>query len=63
MPGVWEMRIRLDSWPWQQPPRRGIFGGRFGGGWNWKLGLQAGGRTLIIYLLWGAIIIDREKKP
>lgn len=25
--------------------------GRFGGGWNWKLGFQAGGSTLIISLL------------
>lgn len=27
------------------------FMGRFGGGWNWKLGFQAGGRSLIISLL------------
>lgn len=25
--------------------------GRFGGGWNWKLGFQAGGRELIVSLL------------
>jgi len=25
--------------------------GRFGGGWNWKLGFQAGGNTIIISLL------------
>jgi len=25
--------------------------GRFGGGWNWKLGLQLGGSTLILSLL------------
>jgi len=25
--------------------------GRFGGGWNWKLGFQAGGRTIIFYFL------------
>jgi len=25
--------------------------GRFGGGWNWKLGFQAGGSTVIISLL------------
>lgn len=25
--------------------------GRFGGGWNWKLGFQAGGSTLIVDLL------------
>ena len=27
------------------------FTGRFGGGWNWKLGVQAGGQTVIISLL------------
>lgn len=30
-------------------PRSGH--GRFGGGWQWKLGLQGGGRTLIVNLL------------
>jgi len=25
--------------------------GRFGGGWNWNLGFQAGGRTVIFNLL------------
>lgn len=25
--------------------------GRFGGGWNWVVGLQVGGRTLILNLL------------
>ena len=25
--------------------------GRFGGGWNWKLGIQAGARTVIVEML------------
>ena len=25
--------------------------GRFGGGWNWKLGIQAGGTTIIFSML------------
>lgn len=25
--------------------------GRFGGGWQWKLGFQAGGRSVIVNLL------------
>lgn len=25
--------------------------GRFGGGWNWKVGVQVGGKTVIISLL------------
>lgn len=32
--------------------------GRFGGGWNWKVGFQIGGRTLIISLLIGSIRIE-----
>lgn len=27
------------------------FMGRFGGGWNWKLGFQAGGSSIIFNLL------------
>lgn len=36
--------------------------GRFGGGWNWKFGFQAGGSTLIIDLLVMSIRIEWEKK-
>jgi hypothetical protein len=25
--------------------------GRFGGGWQWKLGLQVGGRTMLVSLV------------
>jgi len=32
--------------------------GRFGGGWNWCLGLEAGGRTLIINLLVFSIRVE-----
>jgi hypothetical protein len=32
--------------------------GRFGGGWNWKLGFQIGGNTLLISLLICEIRID-----
>lgn len=31
--------------------RKDGFMGRFGGGWNWKLGIQAGGSTVIFNLL------------
>lgn len=33
--------------------------GRFGGGWNWKLGFQAGGNTVIISLLIAELRIER----
>ena len=34
--------------------------GRFGGGWNWKLGFQAGGKTIIISLLVADIRISKN---
>lgn len=36
--------------------------GRFGGGWNWKVGFQAGGSTVIIDLLVASIRISRVRK-
>ncbi len=36
---TFEWRSRKNLW------------GRFGGGWNWKLGFQASGHTLILSLL------------
>ncbi len=36
--------------------------GRFGGGWNWKLGFQAGGRTVIFSLLVLEVRIDWSKR-
>ena len=39
------------------------FMGRFGGGWNWKLGFQVGGRTIIFNLLIFSLRIEeRERK-
>ena len=37
---IWA-KHRLPSDPW----------GRFGGGWNWKLGFMAGDTTIILHLL------------
>ena len=42
---VWRLRVTVD---WRS---RDCLFGRFGGGWNWRLGLQAGGRTLAFHLL------------
>lgn len=36
--------------------------GRFGGGWNWKLGIQAGGSTIIFSLLVAELTV-RWHKP
>ncbi len=56
-----KIRIKADRWPWQQN-KRSLFMGRFGGGWNWNLGFQAGGRTIILNLLWGSVRISWGKK-
>lgn len=28
---------------------------RFGGGWKWKLGVDIGGKTVIVNLIWGLV--------
>jgi hypothetical protein len=38
------------------------FMGRFGGGWNWKLGFQAGGRSVVISLLIAELTISLIKQ-
>lgn len=35
--------------------------GRFGGGWNWKVGFQASGSTVIVFLLICYFVINWRK--
>jgi hypothetical protein len=35
--------------------------GRFGGGWNWNVGVQVGGSTVIVNLLVASLRIDRRR--
>lgn len=53
---LWRTRIRFS---WRS--RKNLWG-RFGGGWNWKLGFQMGDTTLIISLLIFSISIAIVKK-
>jgi hypothetical protein len=51
--------IKFERWPWQMQ-HLGVFSGRFGGGWEYALGLKASrpnsyGWTLIIDLLFGSV--------
>lgn len=39
---------------------RDAFMGRFGGGWQWKVGFQAGGRCLLISLLVAELRLEYE---
>ncbi len=34
--------------------------GRFGGGWNWKVGIQAGGDSVIFEMLVATLRIDKR---
>jgi hypothetical protein len=36
--------------------------GRFGGGWNWKLGVDIGGSSVILNLLVSTLRIERVKQ-
>lgn len=35
-------------------------GSRFGGGWNYKLGIELGGTTILLNLLFGIVVIRRK---
>jgi len=54
---------RSDTWSFRFHWRRSDgFMGRFGGGWNWKIGLQMGSSSLIISLLIFSITISKPYK-
>ena len=36
--------------------------GRFGGGWNWAIGFEAGGTTLLVHLLISSISFNWRKE-
>lgn len=59
------MKIKALRWPWQESGKPGnriamlnSSGARFGGGWKYKLGIDIGGRTVILNLIWGMIRIE-----
>ena len=65
------MNIKLTRWPWQEDynwsgtTKFALLnnGARFGGGWKYKLGIDVGGKTILIHLLFGSIRISWHKKP
>ena len=46
----YERRKKKEAW------------GRFGGGWNWRLGFSAGGKTIIVDLLVSSLRFSIDKK-
>jgi len=53
------MRIEFKRWTWPFSKKDRIFG-KFGGGWNFKLGIAIGGNTIILDLIWGSVRIDKR---
>lgn len=59
------MVVRMERWPWCpgysfKACKTDKFG-RFGGGFNYALGVEIGGGTIIINLLLGLIRIDFKR--
>lgn len=69
---IGKYEIRAQRWPWQPGyDWKGIVnsnaplnpgGARFGGGWKYALGIEIGGDTIIINLLFGMIRINRVRR-
>ena len=66
----WASSTTIDyRWKWGRLDfrfhKRGTDGvmGRFGGGWNWEVGFQAGGKTIIFSLLVATLRITLNKAP
>lgn len=55
----WQVGRLKINWRWRSKDNAW---GRFGGGWNWKLGAQWGGRTIIINLLTSSLTLRFVKK-
>lgn len=52
--GRWKIRAEMRS--------KNGWMGRFGGGWNYKLGIDVGGRTVLINLFIMTIAVSRLEK-
>lgn len=71
---IGRIEITASRWPWQgygwRPHKNGKGpkamlnpgGDRFGGGWTYKLGIDIGGRTILLNLLFGIIRISKASK-
>lgn len=71
---IGRLKITSSRWPWQgygwfphkngKGPRAPLnpSGARFGAGWDYKLGISIGGRTIILDLLFGSVRIEKQPK-
>lgn len=68
---IFNLEIKASRRPWQEngywnggkanaPLNYG--GARFGGGWKYKFGIDIGGSTVLLNLIWGMVRISKAKK-
>jgi len=64
-----KFEIKATRWPWQESGNPNTLkawlnpnGARFGGGWKYKLGIDIGGTTVILNLLFGIVRISWPSK-
>ena len=55
------MRIKFDRWTWPRQKSDRLMG-RFGGGWDYKLGIAISSKTVLVDLIWGSVRIDLRRK-
>jgi hypothetical protein len=54
---------RRVTWNHRPSTKKGNPWGRFGGGWDWHIGIQGGGSTVLVFLLFGYLRIEKPRKP
>jgi hypothetical protein len=74
---IWRWDITASCWPWQDgynwkgrvgrgaplnPVGPNGTSARFGGGWRYRLGIDVGGVSIMLNLLWGMVRITNWKK-
>lgn len=69
---IGRLNIKADRWPWQAGYNwRGMAdhsaplnrsGARFGAGWKYRIGIDIGGTTVMVNLLFGMIRFSMDRK-
>lgn len=57
----WERQLGRYKFQYSHRSKENLMG-RFGGGWNWNLGFQTSGSTLILNLLVASLRITKQDK-
>lgn len=71
---IGRLKLRASRWPWQGygwfPHKNGrgpkamlnASGARFGAGWRYKLGIDVGGSSVLLNLIFGMVMISLEDR-